>query len=411
MKKLIFIFAFLFLSGCATDNPPQIIGMPRLHGGFLQDTISENLPEEVGPVAYTVWYKRGVQAELYEPLDGAYIGAWLAPENTIRVFEYESGKRHAVYVSEVFLGDEIDISWLLHCIASLATPMFVVHPPNNPELDDIPIGDLILHLAKRLGSFNLPMFVAFMPEHDLMPAEYSLLFRSSRNAFRAHAPMAAFVWVAPEHTATPQSAFYPGHASVDWVALPLLANWSSDYYFTDVLSMFENFYNAFHEYKPVMVFPFGVSHFTLGDYNYRLNPAADEISRLFNEFKNFPRLGMIIYADAFTILRGFSDDFSVSREPVLINAYAEAISSRHFLSSLERYVDKSTRWARSAYKGYFWEGRIYISQNTLENELTISVPRQTIEINENNFVDSRRISGISINICHNSKVIFVENTP
>jgi len=393
-----------------TDNPPQIIGSPRFHAGSTEEKIADETETE--PQEFTVLFQReNEEFSPYEPSDGTYIGAWLMPDISIRMFEHMTEKRHAIYVSEINLGDEIPISWLLHCIASLATPLIIVHPPNNPELEDVPVVDLIIYLAQRLGSFNLPMFIVFFPEesNSMMPAEYTLLFRIARNAFHSHAPMTAFVWSAPNHTATTQNPYYPGHSAVDWVALDLLSTWKPETGYKDILQAFEIFYSSFHEHKPIMILPLGISHFTRGDYVYRLHDTATEIKRVYNELKNFPRLGLIVYGDAFTLGHFHTDDFSVSIENILTNAYKQAISNDYFLQALERTPQETRRWVRAMEHGYFLENKIYIANRTLENELFIPAPRQRTVINENYYTNSQRISGKKITACAKRRVIFIEN--
>ncbi|MCL2200151.1 MAG: hypothetical protein FWB80_14660 [Defluviitaleaceae bacterium] len=372
--------------------------------------------EDVSPQAFTIFYRVETSAAMYEPVEGIYLAAWLSESTGIREFEYAAGKRHAVFVNEMELGEELPISWLLHCIASLATPMLIIHPPTNPDLYDIPEVELLIYLAQRLGSFNLPMFIVFYPDetHTRMPAEYTLLFRQARNTFHAHAPMAAFVWVAPSYTATPSSSFYPGHFAVDWVALPLLACWDYEKGFTDVLDNFETFYHSFHRHKPIMVLPLGVSHFTRGDYRYRIHQAAAEIAHIYKALQNFPRLGLIAYADNFTLNRVYRDDFSISVEPQLMVAYSHAITPDHFLQSLERNDTQNAErpnWVRSAHHGYIWEERIYIPIQTITAELSLHAPRQTIEINYSTVTDSRRISEKKITACFHNRVIYVDNLP
>jgi hypothetical protein len=371
----------------------------------LNEVIAEDAIEDTGPREFTVLYREDAAFGRYEPSDGAYIGAWLIPEMTIREFEHETGRSHAVYVYEIVLGEEIPVSWLLHCIASVATPLFIVHPPENFE--DVSEIDLIIQLAQQLGAFNLPMFITFYPEgHGMMPAEYSLLFRNARNIFLTHAPMSAFVWTAPAGTS---QNYYPGHSAVDWVAVSLLAEWKDDG-FTDVLAEFDEFYNAFHENKPIMIFPFGVSHYSRNDYTYRVNQAADEISRLYDALDSYPRVGLIVYGDALTLLRAYSNDFSVSIESQLLNAYGNAIQNEYFLSSLERKTIENFRWVRSAYTGYFFEDEIYISQNTLQNELNF-FSANLIEINENFFTEASEIDEKNIYVCYQQHVIYVDNLP
>ncbi|MCL1863534.1 MAG: hypothetical protein FWF78_08215 [Defluviitaleaceae bacterium] len=407
MKKIFLLPLLFILTSCMTENPPQIIGIPR------SVTVSETVikAQENAPQPFTIFYRSEATPAMYEPIEGIYLAAWLTEGTAIREFEYAAGKRHAVFVHEMDLGEEIPISWVLHCIASRATPMLIIHPPTNPDLDDIPEMELLIHLAHRLGSFNLPMFIVFYPDetHTRMPTEYTLLFRQARNAFHAHAPMAAFVWVAPSHTATPSNPFYPGHFAVDWVALPLLACWDTERGFTDVLTNFETFYHSFHQHKPLMALPLGVSHFTRGDYRYRVRQASEEIERIYDALQNFPRLGLIAYADNFTLNRMYRDDFSISTEPQLIAAYNIATTSDHFLQTLERStLSENLRWTRSVHHGYVWEEIIYIPTAL---ELSTPTSRQTIEINYSTVIDSRRISGKKITACFHRHVIYVDNLP
>jgi hypothetical protein len=409
MKKFL-LFLFIFLTSCGTENPPQFIDSTRSR--VSQEKVEEEIESE--PIEFTVLFQReNADFARYEPSDGAYIGAWLMPDISKKMFEQITENRHAVYVNEMNLGDEIPVSWILHCIAAFATPLIIVHPPDNPELEEIPISDLTTYLAKRLGSFNLPIFVAFFPDETshMMPAEYTVLFRNARNIFRTHAPMTAFVWCAPNHTSTPNNPFYPGHNVVDWVSLPLLSTWKSETGYKDILQSFEIFYESFHEYKPIMLLPLGVSHFTRGDYTYRLHETADEIKRVYMELQNFPRLGLIVYGDTFTLGHFYTDDFSVSIEKVLASAYREAISDEYFLHSLERTPQNTAMWVRARDNGYFFEDRIYISNRTLENELYIPAPRQRTVFDEKYFTESWRVFGKKITACVNRRVIHVENKP
>ena len=411
-KFFILLMILILFVSCMTDTPPRIIDSSRSHWQLYDD--EPETYEEPKPIPMTVMYRReGVEFARFEPPEGTYVGAWLAPDTSIRVFEHVMEKRHAIFAHELHLGDDIPISWLLHCIASLATPLFVIHPPNNPELYDVSVYDLIEYLAQRLGSFNLPMFIAFYADdsHGLMPAEFTLLFRRARNIFLHHAPMAAFVWSAPSHTATPQNPFYPGHTAVDWVALPLLATWNAQTDFKNILEQFETFYNSFSEHKPIMILPLGVSHFTRGDYTYRLTQAASEIIRVYEALRNFPRLGLIIYADALTLAHAHSEDFSVSVEAELVDAYRQAVSCAQFLPSLVRTTEETMRFVRSAFNGYYFDGTIYLSPQTLENELKIPPPRQKTKINGSYFIEAGRISGKKIFACQDRQVIFIDNMP
>jgi hypothetical protein len=383
MKKFLLIFVMIIFTSCVTDNPPQIIDSARHSRAILQE-VEDAVYEEPKPREFAVFFRESeAAAGKYEPLDGAYVGAWLTDDTSIRGYEHRAERSHAVYVNEINLGDELPVSWILHCIASLATPLIAVNAPS--EENETPAIELIITLARRAGAFNLPIFIAFYPDTlGISAEEYTALYRFARHVFNTHAPMTAFVWVSPSHAATPQNAFYPGHAAVDWVALPLFADWNERDGFTDILHNFENFYFEFHEHKPIMILPLGISHFTRGDYRYRLSEAAEEITRVYNALMNFPRLGLIVYGDAFTLQRAYSDDFSVTIENELFAAYKNIISREFFLSAIERTPSSNSRWVRAAQHAY-----------VLGDEIS--------------FANDESISEKNISVCEERRVIFVIN--
>jgi len=221
--------------------------------------------------------------------------------------------------------------------------------------------------------------------------------------------MTAFVWTAPNHTSTTQNPYYPGHGAVDWVALSLFSTWKPQTEYKNILHDFEIFYKSFHEHKPIMILPLGISHYTRGDYTYRLHETAEEIIRVYEELQKFPRLKLIIYGDAFTYGLSQTNDFSISLEKILASAYKKAVSDNYFLQTLERTPQKTSRMVRATDHGYFFQNKIFISNRTLENELFIPAPRQRKVINENYYTDSQRISEKKITSCSKNQVIVIEN--
>jgi len=433
VKIIILGCIILLLAGCATGNPAPIVGSPpgRTVDRQAQAASTENELDlaEPEPIPFAVLYRREqIGRAMYEPAEGVYLGAWLRPDTPIRTFENQTGRRHAVYVHEMQLGDEIPINWLLQCMASLTTPLFIVHAP-SPQTglivghfddddynynDEISMDSQIVSLAQRLGAFNLPMFVAFFPPGHNMPAEeYTLWFRYARAVFLAYAPLTAFVWVAPGLASTPDSPFYPGHDSVDWVGVSLLAGRDAEGLTHDILQSFEPFYMAFNQHMPIMLLPLGISHRSHATFEYNLECASDEISRVYNALgTSFPRVGLVAYGDAFIIGPDAYNDFSITLEHELIEAYKNAIEPGSFLSALDKDATGSfarrVRWARSAFHGYYYDGTIYLDVNTLSRELAASVPRATTEINGSQFAEAGRITGRDVTHCEQRRVIFVE---
>jgi len=426
MKKLtvLFVLIMLTVTSCVTNNPAPIVGMPRTRSIEMSpiaadsntDTAEENRPIQI-PVLYSI--ENAIRG-IYEPTDSIYLGAWLSPGASIRDFVDIVGQRHAVFVHEMRVDEEVPVTWILQCIAALATPLIVLHPPqindaDEADLEEIEeISETLARLAQSLGAFNLPMFVVFyphgpgpIPAHGLIPAEYALIFRQARAIFLSYAPHVAFVWAAPSLESTIRNPFFPGSDAVDWVGVSVLSHRNGYGFAADVIEAFTPFYHSFQARHPIMALPLGISHFSRADHIYHLEEAAAEITRVYQALAGFPRLGLIVYADAFGISRAMRDDFSISLESKLLAAYEDAVSARHFVSVLETNAPHGSRWVRSAFAGYLWEGQIYINTDTL-TELSISLPRNTVEIGGHNFVEADRIIGRKISFCEIRQVVLMQ---
>ena len=410
------LLSVLIITGCgSSDNPPDVIGVPNRFIENVLPRVIEEEPPDITPIPFTVLHRVEIaERAMYEPTYGTYIGAWLRDETTPRDFERIIGRSHAVYANEMRLGEEIPITWILHCIASLSTPLIIVHPPEVPGRTvgtdiDVPLNDQIVYLAQRLGAFNLPMFVAFYPsDHGMTAAEYTLLFRYAHAMFMAYAPMIAFVWIAPDATATANSPFFPGHDAVDWVAVKLLAGRDSYNFTQDIIEELEPFYMAFQARHPIMLLPIGVSHRSRTDFVFRIRDAADEIIRVYEAIQyTFPRVRLVIYGDNFVLSPSTNDDFSITVDSNLIKAYYSAINHEHFITNLETNALASERWVRSAFTGYYIAGEFFIDVRTLERELFLSPPFST-EINERDFVETSLILERSITSNTENKVIFID---
>jgi len=402
MKIVLLLVTIILFSACAIDHPSPISGVPRSinESTFFENVNAAAALEENLPVAVPVLHKieNSIRAT-YEP-EGIYLGAWLSASTPQRDFLTQAGRNHAVFVHEMHADDEIPVMWILQCIAAMATPLFVIHPP---RCEEAPAGEWITYLAYRLGTFNLPMFVVFYPTglgaaHDLNPQEYSVIYRFSRATFSFHAPQAAFVWYTPSLDSTTRNPFFPGHDVVDWVAVSLFGE--------EHLEAFESFYHRFRAFHPMMVLPLGVSHFSRQNHTYRVPEAAEEIGRIYQALSGFPRVGLIVYGDAFGLSRTNIDDFSIFIEEDLMAAYNSAIQGEHFLATIERSPQATATWSRDSRLAYLYDGRIYLDIETLA-DLSIPAPRGAVEINGRSFIDAARLSGFGIYFCADKNVVFV----
>jgi len=398
-----------------TESTPPIVGGPNRFMDVLP-RLNDDEEYEPTPIPFTVLYRVGMaERAMYEPTDGTYLGMWLRDGLEKRPFESSINRKHAVYVNEMRLGEEVPIMWLLQSIAALATPLFIVHPPEvlgriTGTDVDVPVENKIIYLAQRLGAFNLPMFVAFYPSnHGLSATEYTLLFRYARSMFMAYAPMVSFVWVAPSYQSTSNSPFFPGNDAVDWVAVQLMAEHdveNSSGFSIDIIERLEPFYMAFQARHPIMLLPVGVSHWSQNDFVFRINEAGNEITRVYDTIRvAFPRVRMIVYGDGFGI--GLKDDFSITSDPELRAIYRQAINHEHFVSNLVQDATTSPRWVRSVFNGYYFDGKVYVDVQTIERELFINTPSNIFEINERSFVEISHIEERAIHIDPVHEVIFI----
>lgn len=410
---LIFLLFLLILTGCiATTRTPTPAEPPnQLANGQECEAAVEALAmaETSAPLPFTILYAGDdITRAMYEPAAGAYLGAWLWQGLSKPDFEAMIDRQHAVFAMEMTLGDEFPATWILQSIAARAAPVIVLRLPDTAA-DDFPLVGLTL-LAHELGRYNLPSFVVFNPlppGPGMAPEDYVLLYRYARIIFRTYAPLAAFVWHSSDNEATPENPFYPGHDVVDWVSISLLAPQGPEGFIYDIPDMLSPFYVNFQQYKPIMLLPIGVSHFSRRDYVYRVPEAAAEITRVFEAIRDgFPRVRLVVYANH-GITTAQQDDFSITREQGTINAYRDVIADSHFLSRLEPGGDEGPIWMLSDFHGYYHDGQVFVDREILAGRQQRITSAQVMEINGRSFVEISLIDGLDIEVDHARQVIWL----
>ena len=409
----------LIFSACMPDAPSPVTGpvpertrsLPSLAmpGGGQAGLDVDMFENEEGPFPVPILHTAIAGARgIYEPTTGIYRAMWLPEHVTIRSFNMQTGIPHTAFVREMSLDAEIPTTWILQNMATQSTPVIVLTPPH--EVDDYTnIGDLITDIAIGLGSYNLPMFVVFYPPwsgHGLGAPDYAVIFRYARALFLAHAPLAAFVWVAPSTESTVRNPFFPGHDAVDWVGVSLLSRRSSDG-LTDVIDNFIPFYHSFAPHHPIAILPLGVSHFSRYDHTYNVDCAVAKIGSVLQALQGFPRVGLVAYGDAFGLghMPGARDDFSITIEAELLAAYRNAVSASHFIYSLEHTSSPKYIWQRSPFMGMAHGSNFYVPVETLQS-LSISVPRNTTEIDGRMFVEMSRVR--SAQFCNARRAVLID---
>ena len=413
MRLTVTLFILLLiLTGCSVELPIWQTENRHIRSVIItadedHPTAIEAVVEATGPVPFAVLYAGdNITGAIYEPVVGAYLGAWLGPRMTKSDFEAKTERKHAIYTLDFTLGDEFPTTWILQSIAAQAAPLIILRIPCS---DDFPLVELAV-FAHELGSYNLPAFIVFNPlppQSDTRPEDYVLLFRFARTMFRSYAPMAVFVWHGVDNEATPDCAFYPGHDVVDWVSIEMLAPQNAEGFIVDIPAFLMPFYLNFQQYKPVILLPIGISHFSRRDYVYRVPEAVAEIARVYASLRDsFPRVRMIVYGDhGITTPQG--DDFSITKDLNTIRAYRDAISDSHFISRLESGGIEGPIWMRSAFHGYYYENEILIDREILTS-INHPVPSATTQVNERIYVNIDSVNRIQTQVDHARQVIYLE---
>jgi len=317
-------------------------------------------------------------------------------------------KKHAAFAMEITVGEEFPTTWILQSIAAQAAPVIVLQLPETAA-DDFPLAEITM-FAYELGRYNLPAFIVFSPLPSvpgMSPEDYVLLFRYARIIFRTYAPMAAFVWHTVDNTATPANPFYPGHDVVDWVSISLLAPHGPEGFIYDIPTQLATFYVNFQQYKPIMILPIGVGHFSHRDFVYRVPQAAIEIKRVYEAIRDgFPRVRMVVYAN-----HGQStpqrDDFTITTETGTTEAYRDAIADSHFLSMLEPGGGDGPLWRLSPLHGYYYNGQIYIDREIITTEQRRIPASAIVDLDGRSYVEASVVSGLVIEVDHVKRVILL----
>ena len=392
MKKLATLLLLFLLAGCAAIDPP-FVGTPR---GRSDEAVPVYATlDDPTPMAVPVLFRQqGRALGLHEPTQGAFIGAWQEGDAFLspRLFNEATEKSHAIFTHEIVLGEALPFAWILQVMAADAMPLFILH--DNPELfDDLLPVDALSALAQALGSYDVPMFLAFFPQAgnpDKRADAFVTAFRLARIIFRVYAPQVAFVWVPPggSAAATPLHPYYPGHDVVDWVGLPLMQLRPREGTRRDLLEEMRPFYEAFHQHVPIMILPLGISHFSRALHRYYMDEAAADIRALYAALPAFPRVGAVVYRDLPRFGANW-DDLGITKECEIREAYAQAIQDTYFLSRAGAIAQDGAEamWVRSTFHGYVYGGRFFVDVETIHQELNRVHRGASIEINGRLYVD------------------------
>ncbi|MDR1532189.1 MAG: hypothetical protein LBS62_08410 [Clostridiales bacterium] len=335
-------------------------------------------------IPYTLFVKKdNYVPALYEPPEDCYLGAYILSDKAINydiaVFEQTTGVKHALYQYHMLLDDPLPANWILECISKSAVPYIVLKPRDPAQPFD---RAALAAAAERFQAFKIPMFIQFYPVTNKYSAEdYTAFFKEARALFKVYAPLAAFIWGVDSETVFGCKEYYPGDEYVDWAGIKIYEPLNSGAY-PNVFTALDYFYFQFQMKKPIIISELAVSHFSGTDHAYHTEAAAREINDMYRRISEaYPRIKAIIYMDfnGFEVQSGKAsrDDFSLTREPAVLDAYLNAAANGRFCGELAQpEVPAPDAGARTQlYKSPFtaWRigGEFYISAQSCEADLGV----------------------------------------
>lgn len=289
-----------------------------------------------------------------EPKNGVYLGAYVLQDDTIsfsmKAFNERTGRHHASYFKYVGYGQPFPSKWVEQVKSVGAFPHIAWEP--NEGLEQVKDDSYIRTFAKQAKEANIPIFLRFASEMNGTWTNYSgysnwykKTWKMVHDIFEEEAPNVAMVWTVLAMPVDTIERFYPGDEYVDWVGVNVYnvkyhngkKRQKADY--EDPLDLLDYVYNRFSGVKPIQLSEFGVTHFNTTDGQKDIDFASARMTRLYSHLESdYPRVKAVFYFDVNNVAAANVsrrvNDYSITSEQELLDAYQSATGSAHFLEKL-----------------------------------------------------------------------------
>jgi hypothetical protein len=305
---------------------------------------------------------------LHEPETGCILGAYVDLDPSLKQtfksadgrthklpeeFEKVVGKRHGMYFFYMGYGRELPMDW----VTRLARQNRYVHIALEPNegLLSVKNDKYLERLARDMGKSEAKIFVRFASEmngpwvkYHGNPALYREKFQLVSKVLKRYAPNVAMVWCPYFQPVRTIADYYPGDKYVDWVGVNM---YNVTYYNQNAKTpahdktpaeMLDFIYQEYSSKKPIMIGEYGTTHFSAVEDNYAVDFAVSNISNLYNDLqKKYPRVKAINYFNTnnLKLSHRLNNDYRVTSDPIVLDAYRKAVASGYFIKSTEDYND------------------------------------------------------------------------
>ncbi len=305
-----------------------------------------------------VYEKENYEYAEMEQEDGVLLSAYVLQddyiEQSMENFNEITEKKHASFFRYVGYGQPFPTEWVEEVKAAGAIPHIAFEPNDGLELveDD----EYLREWARAANEAGVPIYIRWASEMNGTWTQYSghsdlyiEKWRLVYDVFQEEAPNCSFVWTVFTFPESTIESFYPGDEYVDWVGVNI---YSVVYHnndlkqkcdFEDPLELLDYVYNTYSYKKPIQISEFGATHYSATDEQTYSEWAAEKITRLYSNLETYyPRVKSIFYFDVNNLYTYNADrrvnDYSITDDEIVLNAYKEATASDYFLSD---YVENT----------------------------------------------------------------------
>lgn len=365
---VIFLLTIHVLCGC---------GSSELKDKDEKKHIGVALQHKIIKTPYTGYFQKQVELSPYEPIDGAYLGAYVLAnpelEFDITKFEEAIDKEVAIGIRHYQIGDPFPNQWLLECLANKKAPYIVIMPQNiNLPYDK----DVLVEMAEQFkNTYGIPVFVEFYPGAKKFgdPTKYIAYFQLAKEIFAHYAPNVVMVWSMDMEDVYDSMIYYPGDDYVDWIGInmyfPIYKN--DEKFSANIEQNLDYFYDIYQGKKPMMISKLAISHYSKKDHTFYIDEAKEIISYIYSQIPiRYPRIKGINYIDIDNIKtapnRIGKDNFMVSNEPKITEIYKRAIKNPYYLSNVkETQKQEVYQWTKMRTPIFEFDNKLHVLEETI----------------------------------------------
>jgi len=297
---------------------------------------------------------------IHEPAYGCFLGAFIDQDSTLgdpikdgtgrmrrlpAAFEKSVGKPHASYFFYMGYRSRLPKDWIERLHGQGKMVHIALEP--NLGLDTVRDDAYLETLARDLRETGARIFLRFASEmngpwveYSGDPAAYREKFRLVAKKMHALAPNVAMVWCPYAMPRQNIRSYYPGDEYVDWVGVNF---YSVTYYnqdrrtpgkWTHPADLLESVYTTYSGKKPIMIGEYGATHHSNLESKSVAAFATGCLSALYSSLPRFyPRVKAIFYFDGnnMEIEEKQNNNYAVTQEPSVLEAYSRAVSPPYFL--------------------------------------------------------------------------------